>query len=222
MVGSKINTLKDLHDAQQAMVQILNNTVVAVNKPGKYKESENIEKSEVEIMSVARRALKDGDWPEYLDPMPMVRNSLATLYLNKHDHFAATRHALRGTLQYRYRSSPEWVNNLCTLTQCLAAIAACEPDAPFFASGQFLTLKETQCAVRGYGLKLCKDAGVIFGGRSKYTEFLSNWFAWIVKTADGPNPGTKEFEPLFWEAQKKLLAWADVDLAYSVNLASAS
>lgn len=217
MIGSTIHTIKGLHDVQAIMIQLINNTVVATNNPGKHKEFENIAKMEMDIINVAGRALKKGNWPEHLDPMPMVRNTLAWLYLNKQDHFAATRNSLRGTLMCRYRHGPEWVNNLCTLTQCLAAIAAGSPDAPYFSSGSFLTLKEAQCAVRGYGMRLCKDAGTIFGGRSKYTEFLCDWFSWIVKTAEDPKPGTVEFEGLFFEAQKKLLAWADIDLAYCVD-----
>ncbi|OIW32001.1 SET domain-containing protein [Coniochaeta ligniaria NRRL 30616] len=217
MVGHTIHSLKGLYEAQDTMVKLINNTVVATNKPGIHKESENIEKMQVDILTVAGQAMKDGNWPEHLDPMPLVRNTLAWLYLNKQDAFAATRNALRGTLMRRHRNGPDWVNNLCTLTQCLAAIAANSPDAPFFSNDTFLTLKETQTAVRGYGMRLCKDAGNIFGGKSRYTEFLCDWFSWIAKAAEDPKPGTKEFDALFWEAQKKLLAWADVDLAYCVD-----
>lgn len=220
MVGNTIHTIKGLRDAQEMMMQLINNTVVATHKPGRHKEFESVEKMEINILTVARQALKQGNWPEHLDPMPLVRNTLAWLYLNKQDHFAAARNSLRGTLMCRYRNSPEWVNNLCALTQCLAAIAAGSPDAPYFSSGSFLTLKETQCAVRGYGMRLCKDAGTIFGGKSKYTEFLCDWFSWIVKTAECPKPGSAEFEAVFYEVQKKLLAWADIDVAYCIQLGS--
>jgi SET and MYND domain-containing protein len=222
MVGRKIDSLRSLHEVQGKMIKLMNNTVTAVSKPGRYKEYENIEKMEVQMLSAAGSAMKDGKWPEHLDPMPMVRNTLAWLYLNKREFFAATRHALSGTLMSRYRSGPEWVNNLCTLTQCLAAIAACSRDEPFFNTGDFISLKETQRAVGGYGMVLCGDAGLVFGGKSKYTEFLCDWFAWVVKGAEVPKPGSREFEPLFWEAQKKLLAWADIDTSFAIVLPGSS
>jgi len=218
MLGSTVTALKDLQLIQGMLVQLVNNAVVAANNPGKHKQFENLETVERNIPTLTRRVIKHGAaWPDHLDPMPLVRNTLAGLYLNKGCHLAAARSSLRGTLMCRYRNTPEWVNNLCTLTQCLAAIAAGSPDDPIFTSGSFLTLKETQRAVRGYGMRMCKDAGAVFGGGSKYTHFLCDWFSWVVKTAEPPRPGTAEFEAVFWEAQKKLLAWADVDLAYCVD-----
>lgn len=225
MVGHTIHNLKALYAAQDTMVRLTNNTVVATNTPGKHKEFEYLAKTEVDILSAASRALKPGNtWPEHLDPMPLVRTTLAGLYLNKADYPAAARHALRGTLMRRHRVGPDWVNNLCTLTQCLAAMAAAgSPDAPLFGSGNgFPTLKETHAAARGFGMRLCRDAGNVFGGASRYTEFLCDWFSWIARAAEDPKPGTKEFDALFYEAQKKLLAWADVDQEYAVDPAETS
>ena len=221
MLGSTVTTIKDLQLVQHMLVQLANNAVVANQNPGKHKQFENLENVGREALALTRRVIKHGTWPDHLDPMPLVRNTLAGLYLNKGDHLAALRNSLRGTLMCRYRTGPEWVNNLCTLTRCLAACAAGDPDEPVFTSGNFLTLKETQCAVRGYGMRLCRDAGAVFGGASKYTLFLCDWFSWVVKTAGPPVPGTPEFEAAFWEVQKKLLAWADVDLAYCVDPGSA-
>jgi SET and MYND domain-containing protein len=217
----KLGSLQTIHKVQKMLVQLMNNTVAATNEPGKHKQFEDVKKMERDITALTREAIKDGDWPDHLDPIPLVRSTLARLYLNKREHLAALRNAMRGTLLCRYRNGPEWINNLCTLVQCLAAIAARNPDDTYFTSGGgFPTLKETQCAVRGYGMRLCKDAGAVFGGASQYTVFLCDWFSWVVKTAEPPGPGTAEFEDKFWEAQKKLLAWADVDIAYRVDLSS--
>ncbi|KAB5532518.1 hypothetical protein GE09DRAFT_973386 [Coniochaeta sp. 2T2.1] len=218
LVPHAVKSLKDLRHIQTAMVRLMNNTVAATNTPGKYPGFENITKMEADILGLSRRVLKDGAWPEHLDPMPLVRNSLAQIYLNKDEHFSALRNSLRGTLMSRYRNGPEWVNNLCLLTQCLVAIATQSPDSSFFNGGGFITLKETKYAISGYGLRLCKDASTVFGGKSKYTEFLCEWYSWIARSSDDPKPGTKEFEGAFWDAQKSLLAWADVDTGYGIDL----
>ncbi|KAB5523841.1 hypothetical protein GE09DRAFT_1293300 [Coniochaeta sp. 2T2.1] len=218
LVPNAVKSLKDLRNIQIAMVRLMNNTVSATNTPGKHPGFENITKMEADILGLSRRVLKDGAWPEHLDPMPLVRNRLAQIYLNKDEHLSALRNSLRGTLMSRYHNGPEWVNNLCLLAQCLVAIATLSPDSSFFNGGGFITMKETKCAIGGYGLRLCKDASTVFGGKSKYTEFLCEWYSWIARSSDDPKPGTKEFEGLFWEAQKSLLEWADVDTGYGIDL----
>lgn len=181
----------------------------AAHNSGVKKQYEDAEKMELETRSLVKVALPELEWPEHLNPLPKTRTVIAWLYEKQGFLLPALRSALCATLMGGYRSGPDSVNLLCDLTQFMGHIAAEAPDAPVFQVENFPNLWHFQTVTRGYGLVLVKEAASVYGGQMGFTLDVCDWFAMMNEGAH-PMPGTPDFKPAFGEAQKKLLAWADI------------
>lgn len=219
LVAKGKTTLKVLRKAQESMKKKCDTAILAAHNSGVRKQYEDAEKMELEVHSLTRATFPGGEWPEHLNPMPKTRTVVAWLYEKQGLLLPAVRNALCATLMGQYRSGPDWVNLLCDLTQFMGHIAAEAPDAPVFQVTNFPILWHFQTVVRGYGLVLVKDAASVYGGQTGFTLDICDWFAMMNEGAH-PMPGTPEFEPAFKDAQKKLLAWADIDEKYGIVLPS--
>lgn len=218
LVAKANTTLTVLHKAQSSMIRKVNEAMLAAHNRGTRKQYEDPEKMANDINSLACATFsKNIEWPDHLHPMAKTHSTIAWLYEKKDLLLPAVRHALTATLLGGYRSGPDFVNLLCDLTQFLGRIAAEAPDAPVFQVADFPVLWHIQTVVRGYGLVLVKTASRVYGGQTGFTLDVCDWFAMMNEGAH-PMPGTPEFGPAFEEAQKKLLAWAEMEEGLGIVL----
>ncbi|KAK4183159.1 hypothetical protein QBC35DRAFT_544612 [Podospora australis] len=213
----KISTLEK---AQEQMLSLIN---AASSSQGMMSKGyDDLGKVETALRTIMRDALPVSHWPAHIEPLPMVRQTLAALYTSQKKYADGLRNALKGKLMSCRRDGPEWVNEMADVILIILETGCQlnEPSSPLLEDRTFPPAEDLQTVTYGYLYEMCREAGTIFGGDSEYAKAIINVFTPMVGKMTGDRPGSKEFAKAFEEAQGRLLQWANVTSHYALVMSS--
>jgi SET and MYND domain-containing protein len=165
------------------------------------------------VKAVTDQAFPNGEWPQALQPLPLVNISIADMFRLQGNYLEALRYGLRGSLLCR-RSGSKWVHYFFDLVQRLARLVL----QPNFKDNRFVTSKEIWDIYHGYLRELTITVNMVFGANTSWSKAVKRWWDEVLESAGTPRPGTAAFAKRFKAAQAKLLVWAEVTHGKGIEL----
>jgi len=202
-----------LGESQSAILDLMNVTIQASKDSGEM----DAERIYTKIKDVADQAFPNGDWPQALQPLPLVHSSIADMYKVQRNYLEAFAFGLRGCLQCR-RSGQAWVHHLFDLVQHFVPLVLQPNESALFKDKKFLTEKELWDVYHGYLRELAITSTKVFGPNTTYSKAVKRGWDEALDSAGKPRPGTSAFAKKFKTAQAKLLAWAEVTDGKGIEL----
>lgn len=201
--------IEQIKQTQQQLIELTNEAV----------RLKDVDGFEIDAQNIAKRAFPNGDWPDDLQPWPILRIRLAQILMERGRSMDALMQGVRGYLTLERRTGDIWIRQLFDLLQIVSSVLVpskwntpCrDPACP----------TETQLwdILYGYLHELALGAIKIFGARAKYTQAVQTWYSDCIRCSDAPHPGTRAFARRFKRAQSNLLLWAGVDENRGIVLA---
>lgn len=207
------------------MINLMTRTFLAVNHPELYPDLKNLGAVEIQLRTIAGRVLPPGaSWPDHMEPLPMARQSLATLYISQGKPGPALRNALKGVLMTnRWGGASEWVNEMVDMIGGVMIASACllpSDDTSAVASKALPDTEDIQVVTFAYLCEMCRLAAKAFGGGAEFTKGVCAMFGVLVKKMPDLKPGTKDYSERFEAAQGRLMEWAGIPAKHAIVLSS--
>jgi hypothetical protein len=217
LVNGEAGRLSALLRAQEALVTVIDGACEAFYKT--YNEKENILKRLVrEVAALKKTGFQNRDWPDNVDPLPLVRMTLSGMFTAQSDPVRALNYALRGCFVFRYYKGSAWISDLLVVCQVLENVCLAPPDSAIFEAASFPSRPQLRITFAGYLIVLCLSARFTFGADARLARAIVKWTGVYKDVPDQPPLGHDEFAKRFIEGQRKLLDWAAMKDATGVAL----
>jgi hypothetical protein len=205
--------MKVLAETQSALVEHINSVVSAANASGDVE----VEKFKSSVQVITKQAFPKGNWPETLQPLPLLNMKIAAMYKLQGNYLEAFRYGLRGCLSCR-RSGPKWVHHLFDLIQHFVPLVVQPKDSAIFRDKKFLTGSEMWDVYHGYLREVAITSKAVYGEDTTFEKAIQRWWNEALGSASEPRPGTSAFAKWFMIVQGKVLAWAEVEESKGIVL----
>lgn len=204
--------LDRLEQAQRQIRDLLRSAVRASKHPGIYPDLDDLANVETRLRTITSTVFPSGSvWPEYMEPLPAARLSLAMLYLEQGKPVPALRCALKGKfLSVRADGGPEWFNEMVDVLTILIVVGSLPADAVAFEDATCPDLESIRTVTYGYLFEMLHEVSALFGADARYARDFRELFGGMMQKKAGAEPESREFKEEFQAAQAKLMDWAGV------------
>ena len=202
----EVGHMKKLENAQQRLLELVNNAISHYNQHGTHMELASLE---VAAEKIIREPFPTGDWPDGMPPMPSTHGVFARICKENNNITGALQYSLKASLNLQKRIGKIWVHSLFDTLQIISWLV-CQPEQHAIFNGDGIVL-EDDCwnVLHGYLGELKRVATHTFGSNSNYTKSIAKWYSEAIISAD-PRPGTQRFRAVYEVSQKKLLRLAGI------------
>lgn len=159
--------IKEIEQGQEQLIA-LSNKAVNLN---------NIDNFETDAQDIAKQVFAGGDWPDDLQPWPMMCIRYSDI-LRAHGRLVgALKQGVRGYFLLARRTGDTWIQHLFGFIQMLSNILApSEKEVPFGKQG-FPTEAQLWDMLYGYLHELALGAMKMFGAGAGYSRAIQAWYS---------------------------------------------
>lgn len=195
------DVIEQIKESQDQLVELINQAV----------RTEDAESLEINAQNLAKKAFRDGIWPDELQPWPAMRINSSKMLRARGSLMEAMMQGVRGHLSLEIRTGGAWVWHLFDLLQIFSSVLMNLPSSISGENPVFPTEAQLWNIFYGYLYELAHGARKMFGAQTDYVRAIQSWYSDNMQSASPPLPGTRAFARRFQTAQSKLLTWAGMD-----------
>lgn len=212
---NKVDWLRKLENAQQRLLELVNNAIGHFNQTGTHMELANLEADAEKIIC---EPFPHGVWPDGMPPLASVHGTFAQICRNNNDIAGALRYSLKASLTLPKRVGEIWVHSLFNTLQIISLVVVLPEQHPIFKENNLFLKDDCWNILHGYLHELKLAATYAFGSDSIYTRAIADWYSKAMFSLSPPHPRTRRFRAVYGISEKKLLRWAGIEESRGVDI----